>query len=435
MESMKTYIVNLEKRKDRKRFVLKQFRDRSEFEVEVINAIEHTIPAFGLYQSLCKLIEIAKIQNLPYILFCEDDHQFTEHYDDQEFIKQIVLVDTKKADLLLGGVSWFDYGVKLSSNLYWINGFTGMQFAIIFSRFYDSILNTPFSEEDVIDKWISNISENIYLFNPFISTQKYFGYSDVTTKNNNKDVLDKYFTDTSNKLKSLDEINCHILNTEIPEINQDDFDGIQIPVYIINLKNRLDRLTSVLGEFHNRNEFNIEIVEAFENTNGALGLWMSIRKVISLAKERGDEIIIICEDDHVFTEAYDKVTLFKSIFKGAYLGADILLGGLLKVNQAIIVDENLCWISEFYATQFVIIYNNFFDSILNEKVDSNITADGKFSEMTSNKYVIHPFISIQQNFGYSDIQTVIHPKNSDICFNTCSNKIKKIKNISNLFTV
>jgi glycosyl transferase family 25 len=35
--------------------------------------------------------------------------------------------------------------------------------------------------------------------------------------------------------------------------------------------------------------------------------------------------------------------------------------------------------------------------------DDTVTADDKISEMTSHKMVLHPFMSIQRDFGYSDV--------------------------------
>ncbi|MFZ4263758.1 hypothetical protein ACFRAE_17105 [Sphingobacterium sp. HJSM2_6] len=423
-----TYIVNLKHRIDRKKNIIKEFRGQLEFEVHFYDAIIDKTPAKGLYKSLINIIKLAKSQNLPYLLFCEDDHVFTENFDFERFKNLVKIVNKIEADVLLGGVSWFDYGVKINSDLYWIDHFTGMQFSIIYSKFYDKILNTTFNNIDVIDKWISKLSNDIYLINPFISIQKDFGYSDVTIKNNKKGILDNYFLDMANKLIFLDSIYNHILNSTIPVICDNTIKDLQIPVYIINLKNNLDKLSNVLNEFQNRNEFSIEIVEACENENRALGLWMSIKKVIALAKEREDEVIIICEDNHVFTENYNRTTLFKNIYRSAYLGADIVLGGVSDVSHIVVVDENLCWISEFYNMQFIIIHNKFYDQILNEGIDSNVTSDGKFSEMSPNKYVIHPFISIQKNFGNSDNHQIDHPIKVD--FIRCSDKIQKIKKIS-----
>ena len=42
----------------------------------------------------------------------------------------------------------------------------------------------------------------------------------------------------------------------------------------------------------------VKWVEACEHTNGAVGLWNSIRKIVQEAKLQEYELILICEDDH-----------------------------------------------------------------------------------------------------------------------------------------
>ena len=63
----------------------------------------------------------------------------------------------------------------------------------------------------------------------------------------------------------------------------------------------------------NRN-LNLHLVEACTHSKGTIGLWNSITKVIKMAKRAGKTIVIvICEDDHFFTENYSSGLLFKEI--------------------------------------------------------------------------------------------------------------------------
>lgn len=181
------------------------------------------------------------------------------------------------------------------------------------------------------------------------------------------------------------------------------FDGLTIPTYIINLKERTDRLSHILGQFNGRNEFEVNIIEAVKHPIGAVGLWKSILTIIRMAMEKDEDVIIICEDDHAFTEEYAKLCLFKNII-GAYEdGANVLLGGIGGFQNTVPVKENRWWIDSFWCTQFLVVYKEFFQSILDEPFEDTDTADGKFSEMTSSKMVIYPFLSVQQDFGYSDV--------------------------------
>lgn len=181
------------------------------------------------------------------------------------------------------------------------------------------------------------------------------------------------------------------------------FENITLPAYIINLKQRPERLQHVLKQFGGRNEFDVTVVEACKHKIGAVGLWHSIIKVIHLAIENQDDVIIICEDDHTFTEHYDRDYLFQNVLEAHEQACDVLCGGIGGFNHAVPLTHNRYWIDSFWCTQFIVVYRKFFKKILNEPYDESVTADDKISEMTSHKMVLYPFISVQHDFGYSDV--------------------------------
>lgn len=90
-------------------------------------------------------------------------------------------------------------------------------------------------------------------------------------------------------------------------------EGTYIPVYVINIKEREERRKHIVREFEGKSEFEFHLVEACTHSKGTIGLWNSITKVIKMAKEREDDVIVICEDDHFFTENYSSGLLFKEI--------------------------------------------------------------------------------------------------------------------------
>lgn len=181
------------------------------------------------------------------------------------------------------------------------------------------------------------------------------------------------------------------------------WDEISIPTYIINLKERTERLHRVLEEFEGKSEFDIHIIEAFHHKIGAVGLWQSIVKIIKEVIDGEDDLIIICEDDHTFTSHYKKKILIQNILEAAGQGVELLSGGIGGFGNAIPITKNRYWIDSFWCTQFMVLYRPIFQKILNEKFNDFDTADGIFSELTSHKMVIYPFISIQHDFGYSDV--------------------------------
>ena len=81
-----------------------------------------------------------------------------------------------------------------------------MQFSLIFQSFYDTILAYEDSEETVTDICLSNLSANIFVMWPFLSIQKEFGYSDVTSFNNTPNYVNGLFQKTSKELFILDKV-------------------------------------------------------------------------------------------------------------------------------------------------------------------------------------------------------------------------------------
>lgn len=176
-----------------------------------------------------------------------------------------------------------------------------------------------------------------------------------------------------------------------------------IPVYVINMKDRTERRNHIMKEFEGRKEFDVTIVEACTHEKGTIGLWNSIIKVIHQAQENEDEVIIICEDDHYFTEHYSPGLLWKEIQEAYMQGADLLSGGIGGFGHAVRVGYHRYWVDWLWCTQFVVVYKHFFDTILSYEFKEDDTADGVFSELTTHKMVIYPFISEQKDFGYSDV--------------------------------
>jgi len=66
-----------------------------------------------------------------------------------------------------------------------------------------------------------------------------------------------------------------------PNLNINDMNYLlPVSAFIINLKSRTDRKKHIINEFEDRDEFKINIVEACEHENGAIGLWNSITHIL-----------------------------------------------------------------------------------------------------------------------------------------------------------
>lgn len=136
--------------------------------------------------------------------------------------------------------------------------------------------------------------------------------------------------------------------------------GIYIPTYVINLPNRIDRKQHILKEFQSKDEFELKIIEACTHPVGAIGLWNSIVKIIKEAIRNDDDAIIICEDDHYFTENYSSDYLLDNILGAFEQGADILSGGIGGFGYAVPVAKNRYWVDWIWCTQFIVVYKKFY---------------------------------------------------------------------------
>lgn len=178
---------------------------------------------------------------------------------------------------------------------------------------------------------------------------------------------------------------------------------IPILTFIINLQSRIDRRESVLKEFAGREEFAIQIVQPLPHKIGAISLWNTMKHIVKSQLNSNNDFVLICEDDHQFTTSYNKAELLIYIAEAMKLGADALFGGVHWLNSAIPVSKNIFWVEMFTGTQFSIIFRGFFKAMLAADFGANDAADFKIASISNKIFFTHPFISIQKDFGYSDV--------------------------------
>lgn len=427
-----TYIINLKSRTERKIHSEKEFAGRNEFNISIVKACEHTIGAIGLWESVKKIAGEAAHNNFEYFLLCEDDHQFTKTYNFEVLQRSIEEATNKDADILCGGVSWFEDAFPVSEKLFWVRKFSGLQFTVIFKTLYMKILNADFNLHDAADYKISALSSNKYFIHPFISTQKEFGYSDVTTKNNGTHRIKELFTTiekNANVIRRITSFYKAHPNTPSSDHTKTELASLSIPTYIINQPEKRGGEKHILNQFKSRNEFDITMVDACKHDIKAVKLWESIRKVLQLAIANSDDVIIICEDTHEFTSDYCKEFLLTNIIEAHEQGCDYLTCGIRNFDFAIPVSPNRFWVNYCFSTQFIVLYRKLFKKILDEPYDNTVTANRKLSELTKHKMILYPFISLQCDFGYSDtLPAAIEQKNP--VANLCNNTQSRLKAIN-----
>ena len=401
------YVPNLYKRKDRNESIQKEFANKIEFNLKVVKAIEHKVGAWGLWQTFYRIVEKEFSLESPYFIFCEDDHCFTEDYDFDYLEKCIKEANRFDADILSGGMSWFETPVQVGDNLFWVSRFNGMQFVVIFKRFYERILATKTDTGYVTDFHLSRLSHKIFVIFPYISTQKDFGYSDVTKHNNIEERVTKLFEQTKLVLARITALNKYqklFIEKNENILTHQEVSETYIKTFVINLPERSERLRHFEYEMRGKDEFSITTFQAYKHEVGAVGLWNSICDIVRQAYETDEDAVLICEDDHVFTCDYDRTSFMRKAILAGRLGAELLSGGVAGFDYLVPCGSHgLCWMENFWGTQFIVIYKSAFKKILNADFSIRDVADEKLSEILDRKMVTLPFISTQKEFGYSDV--------------------------------
>lgn len=212
MNKIPVYVPNLKERTERKDSILNQFKMKPEFVLTIVPAIKNKIGAWRLWQTFIKIVEEEDRKKSDFFIFCEDDHVLLKNYSNQYLLENIIAANERNADLLCGGVSWLHDAIQCTEHLFWIKAFNGLQFTVIYKRFYKKILESNLDEGYVTDFYLSTFSDNKFVMYPFISRQREFSYSDVTTTTNQKGYVDKLFRHTSKSLNILNKVKLFYQN-------------------------------------------------------------------------------------------------------------------------------------------------------------------------------------------------------------------------------
>lgn len=407
-----------------------QFENREEFCYQLID-LEPENYQFEILNSIKQVLKDPARNEKDFLIFCLNDHEFSGDYNAVTFEESIKNAQELEADVLVSGLSYFCCSIPIDENLSWVESIESAQFIVIFKRFYQTLRTSLTIPNEYIQSRISRLSQNKMVQTPFFSINKNINSNHLTENNDNSannknsfvlrslklsDTIYQYYGKLQNLVEST--------NSTPPD------DEISIPTYVINLPERDDRRSHIIKQFQGRSEFDFKIIEAHRHSIGAIGLWITMRKIIKLALENDDDVIIICEDDHEFTEDYAKHELFRNIFEGFQQKIDYINGGTSSINVVVPVSRTRFWVDSTRATQFMIIYKRFFEKILNYEFSKGVIADIVLSNLAENKMILFPFISKQHNFGYSDV-TPKHNMDTDlvdIMFSDTERRLSQIKN-------
>ena len=431
------YAVNLKNRIDRKQHILQEFQRREEFDLDIVEAFKHVNGAFGLWKTIKYVLQNKMHDEIDYIIICQDDHLFTKEYSKEYLQYCIDEAQSLHADILAGGVSGFTSAIKVTDSLYWVEKFSGLQFTVVFRKFFEKILDADFENINAADLKLCELTENKFFIYPFLSIQKEFGYSDVTNGNNVKGIVENGFRDSHEKVKIITSVSNSYKEQLKAIALLNSFAGLEsvvMPAYIIHKKVETECDSNIEKQFDGKDEFAVKIIEPCHHQSKESGIWLSIKKIIETAIKNDDDVIIICREDHQFTKHYERSHFIKLIWQAGLLGCNVLTGGMKTFNLALPITDNIFWIDSFQSSAFFVIYKSFYKKILHEPFCEADTLESKFSEMTSNKMALHPFISKQKDFGDMDrddknnFQNIVVPNSTN-----ANQRLIEIKNAWNKF--
>lgn len=409
-----------------KKKLMQEFEAIGDFEINII-PIKEPYKEINYWFAICKAVEYSIDKE--FIIVCSAEHRFTKAYNTMQFLFDIELLRDIEPDILCCGVSWFDSIVPVNRNIFWMDNFKGKEFIVLYKRIFQRILCSKFYDSYCVEDMLSSISEHIFLLYPFISAKPIENNSiENDPSRRNYEYCELRLRDIKSILDFYKETNIYI-----PEgAGHEEY---TIPTYIINLPERQERKKHIENQFFNKNEFDVHFINGIKHEIGAVGLWKTIRYIIGMASENDEDVIIICEDDHEFTKDYSKDNLILNILEAHNQSIDYISGGSAGIYHTLPVTKNRFWGSLFLSTQFIVVFNRFFKKIMDYDFDNDVVADRVLSRLTINKALMFPFISIQKDFGYSDV-TQIHHDNIGFLsnlFNDTQKKLEKVQRAANRY--
>ncbi len=385
---IKCYAVNLSSRSDRCASIKKEFTYKDNLNLKIQPAISHHKGSISLWLSIKKIME--EVSNDDLIILCEDDHIFTSNYSFDILEKCINDADRLDAEILSGGVSWFKTGIQISNNLFWVEKFSGLQFTVIYKRFYQKIVTAQFQEFDQADYRISELAQKKFVIHPFISVQKDFGYSDITKRNDEERIVEELFQETSERFDLLKKVKIH-------------YSGIKITDTC--LENSEAELISILLHFivEDNNQFDLErlgnkgftVSSIIIQGNRVLEKWKGLCCCIESAITNEDDFAIITFEKSIdISDSYSKINFIKSIITSVTYGCELLLGNIEMFNHAVPITENLFWVDSFSSFSFIVVFAPVFEKILSESPSGDECDIYEYlSYITSHKLALYPFIT------------------------------------------
>lgn len=383
------YIINVKSRVDRRFHITAEFERFPEFDPVIVNPVPHEHAPVSLWLTIRKIVEMAQESELDHVIFCEDDHCFTGNYNIDSLLKAIQSAQDAGADVLFGGVSWFSNAIEFNDNIFWVEHSSGLQFTVIFKRFYTTLLKKEFGAFNAADTVISSISDRKYFIYPFISVQKEFGYSDITPKNNNPGNVIALFDRSiakSNAIKMLYDAYQPIGNLGNHNNHQGDNEGFTI-LTMVSGDVGMREFSIMEKELSKANTFRLKLLEKPGNTE-----LMYLKQAVDIAIKEEEELFIFINSAISLSEGFTKDFLYECVIQAYQNGGDMLLGAVNDFDFAVPVSENLFWVNQFISSPFIIFFKSSFNKIQEIIENENASGFPVISSLSVKKFAVFPFL-------------------------------------------
>lgn len=166
---MPAYVISQPDKIGELEHIKKQFAQRSEFDLIIVNACECNLEGVGLWNTVVKIIKSAMKMEEDVIVISTARHMFTEDYSKTFLLKNIIEAHSQGVDILSGG-SNFESIVLLTPERYWINPLLSTDFIVVYSKIFDKILSYRYKPLDTVANILSELTSHKMLLFPFISS-------------------------------------------------------------------------------------------------------------------------------------------------------------------------------------------------------------------------------------------------------------------------
>jgi GR25 family glycosyltransferase involved in LPS biosynthesis len=179
-------------------------------------------------------------------------------------------------------------------------------------------------------------------------------------------------------------------------------------VLYINLDERTDRRKKAEQEFK-RVGLQTQRIQAIKKKRGQLGCTLSHIKCLEIAKEKGWDHVMICEDDILFAKDAELVRQRFNTFLSRHKDWDVIALGLL-IEDGIYLDDSAAQIKSAWCTTCYIVRKEYYDILLN---NFKISAERLTKIISPTNGIDYIWQSLQKRDRWMTILPIIVIQNPD----------------------